>query len=74
MAFAVTHIRYAVDTSRDQNIKDWDAYISGALYPDSRYVTGVDRRLTHRLENMPPRKKWDDFHRGWAAHIICDNN
>ena len=58
MAFTATHIKFALDFKDKYDIKDLSHYLSGAIYPDSRYVTGIDRNLTHN----------SDLHRSsWVA-------
>lgn len=42
MALEGTHIRFALDVGDKYNIKDLGKYISGTLYPDSRYITGIN--------------------------------
>ena len=47
MSLQITHIRFALDLHKELNITSLDQYISGTIYPDSRYMTGIDRSLTH---------------------------
>ncbi len=72
MSLEATHIRFALDLRDKYKIKDINQYISGAIYPDSRYVTGIKRSLTHDDRFLLPEFASDDFHRGWQAHQICD--
>ena len=72
MAFVATHIRIAAAVKEKYNISDIDKYISGTVYPDSRYITGIDRVLTHDEKNLPASSGQGDFVGGWAVHIICD--
>ncbi len=53
--------------------KNLQEYFSGAVYPDSRYFSGLDRKKTHN-ENFWPEEFWrgDDFKKGWASHCISD--
>jgi hypothetical protein len=72
MALEATHIRFALDIRDQYNVQDIEKYISGAIYPDSRYVTGIDRSLTHNDDIMLLEFAKDDFKKGWQAHQICD--
>ena len=47
MALAATHIRLAIDMAGRYPIKRFSEFISGTIYPDSRWLTGIDRDLTH---------------------------
>jgi len=73
MALEGTHIRYALDVMKKYHISDIEKYISGTMYPDSRYITGVDRALTHPEhfidENL---EHGDDFQKGWFVHLLYD--
>lgn len=73
MALVVTHIRFALDLKNRFEVKELDKYLSGSIYPDSRYITKVDRTLTHNSNYI--KKEFydnDDFKKGWAIHLICD--
>ncbi len=72
MALQATHIKFALDLKEKYKPKNLKKYISGAVYPDSRYVTGLNRDLTHgtHLLNMDLT---DDFKKGWHSHLVCDN-
>lgn len=72
MALQGTHIRFARDLQDVLAVSDLHAYISGTIYPDSRYFTGVDRALTHPKELVDDFLRADDFKKGWAVHMICD--
>lgn len=72
MPLETTHIRFALDLQNKYEIKDMSKYISGTIYPDSRYVSKIDRSLTHNDEIMLPEFGVDDFHKGWQVHQICD--
>jgi len=74
MALECTHIRFSVDIKDKFNVKNLKKYIAGTIYPDSRYVTGIDRNLTHD-DNFFKQTfyKDDDFKKGWAVHLICDD-
>lgn len=72
MPLEATHIRFAEDVKNHYIIKNLDEYISGSIYPDSRYITKIDRNLTHgeecRNKNFPD----SDFKMGWQSHYLCD--
>lgn len=73
MAVAATHIRFALDLAKKLQVKDVNKYISGTIYPDSRYVTGIERKLTHDQKMFDGDiLKLDDFKKGWHVHLICD--
>jgi|SRR5579872_85914 len=73
MALEATHIRYALDVRDKYEVKDIQKYISGAIYPDSRYVTKIDRNLTHPEDFMEwDVLKLDDFRKGWFIHLLYD--
>lgn len=73
MALECTHIRFSTDVKDKFEVKNLEKYIAGTIYPDSRYVSGIDRKLTHD-ENFLKQSfyKDDDFKKGWAVHLICD--
>lgn len=74
MAFEATHIRFALDLAERLKIEDIPAYLSGSIYPDSRYATGISRNITHgdKAPQDPFVKGLDDFHKGWATHLLYD--
>lgn len=74
MAFEATHIRFALDLAARLKIQDISAYLSGSIYPDSRYATGISRNITHggKAPQDPFVKGLDDFHKGWATHLLYD--
>ncbi|MDO8594127.1 MAG: hypothetical protein Q7R93_01250 [bacterium] len=74
MALEATHIRFALDLQKKYEPTDLRKYVSGAIYPDSRYVTGIDRHLTH-LDRLTREKLLSsgDFGKGWHAHLVCDD-
>lgn len=73
MALEATHIRFALDVIDEYNVCDIKKYISGAIYPDSRYVSKINRNLTHGKEILMPEFATDDFRKGWQVHQICDD-
>lgn len=75
MAFEMTHLRFAMDLAPQLDIKDLPSYLAGTIYPDSRYVTGIQRDLTHGqgVPEDPFADGLDDFHKGWATHILYDH-
>ncbi len=73
MALECSHIRFAVDVKDQFDVKEMKRYISGTIYPDSRYITGIDKNLTHDKNFLKETfYKDDDFKKGWAVHLICD--
>ncbi len=74
MAFEMTHLRFAADLAPRLGVKDMPTYLAGAIYPDSRYVTGIKRDLTHgdKAPRNPFDKSLDDFRKGWATHEFYD--
>lgn len=72
MALEGTHIRFAHEFFESLAITNRAEYISGTLYPDSRYFTGVDRTLTHPKDAVEELLRGDDFKKGWAVHLMCD--
>lgn len=70
MALIATHIRFALDLLEKYNVANLDKYISGTLYPDSRYISNLDRGLTHSVNNFAIDC---DFRNGWLVHVYCDS-
>lgn len=73
MALPATHIRFAAAVAGPLGVSDWPAYLSGTLYPDSRWVTGVDRQRTHASRFLDPGFAADDFTLGWHIHCVGDS-
>jgi len=73
MSLEATHIRFAVDQKDKYNIKDLGLYILGSIYPDSRYISKIDRKLTHNKHALSDSFLTDDFKKGWQSHCIFDN-
>jgi hypothetical protein len=72
MSLEATHIRFALDIIDRYEIDDVAQYISGAVYPDSRYMTRIDRQLTHHADLLLPSFADTDFKKGWQSHYLCD--
>ncbi len=75
MSFQATHLYFANQVKKILNIQDLTRYFSGTLYPDSRYITDVDRTKTHANARINPVKinnLTDDFYKGWQVHLWYD--
>jgi len=72
MSLEATHLRFSLEIKDDLGILDLEKYVAGVIYPDSRYVTGIRRSLTHDLDYFVGRKNLSDFQKGWLSHIIGD--
>lgn len=72
MSLEATHLRFALAIKEDLGALDMEKYVAGVIYPDSRYVTGINRNLTHDLRYFEGRRTVSDFEKGWLAHIIGD--
>jgi hypothetical protein len=72
MALPATHFRFALAAARRFEIGDRHAYLSGTLYPDSRWLTGVDRTATHGRGCREIGFADSDFKLGWFVHCRCD--
>jgi len=72
MSLEATHLRFSLAIKDDLNVLDLEKYISGAVYPDTRYLTGIERNATHNLNYFIGRKNLSDFERGWLSHIVGD--
>lgn len=73
MALAATHLRFALDLKEKYQIKDIEKYIAGVVYPDSRYINGIDRSLTHPIDYLDwPLDTANDFRKGWFVHLLTD--
>ena len=74
MALPGTHIRVALELKEKLGVSDLDKYFSGTVYPDSRYVTKLARRMTHdRSYTKQEFYEHDDFKKGWVVHLLYDN-
>ncbi len=76
MALEGTHVRFALDLMPMLKIGNIGAYCAGAVYPDTRYVTCVDRNVTHGPEcpHDPFADGLSSFQRGWASHLLYDHD
>jgi hypothetical protein len=72
MALPATHIRFAEMVAADLEVTDRGAYLTGTLYPDSRWLTGLDRERTHADQILDPAFASDAFSLGWHIHCVCD--
>ena len=73
MALEATHLRFALSLKDRYGVRDMENFLAGAIYPDSRCLSKIDRQLTHpngyadwNLEEV------DDFKKGWLTHLIAD--
>lgn len=74
MALEATHLRFALDLKDHFGVRNICEYLSGTIYPDSRYVTGIDRNLTHPRDLFEKKHtELSDFEKGWLAHLMCDD-
>lgn len=72
MALPATHIRFAVALAEHLSVAAMPAYLSGTLYPDSRWMTGLEREHTHGRRFLERDFASDDFSLGWHIHCSCD--
>ncbi|PJE76676.1 hypothetical protein COV05_03285 [Candidatus Uhrbacteria bacterium CG10_big_fil_rev_8_21_14_0_10_48_16] len=74
MAMELTHVRFAQDLKNRLGIENESAYYAGTIYPDSRYMTKIDRNLTHAGTSPqdPFVEGLTDFEKGWATHLLYD--
>jgi len=73
MALWATHLTYALDLKDLMNVQNMDEYMSGTVYPDSRYVSKIRRDMTHaKGYESPEFYNQSDFNKGWAIHLLCD--
>jgi len=72
MPLEATHIRFALSLQDQYEIKNIKQYIAGTVYPDSHYITGIKKNLTHDIAFLSPEFASDDFRKGWQVHQICD--
>lgn len=75
MALTATHLRFALEMKGGLHVQNLEQYLSGTMYPDSRYFTGVAREVTHDESLfVGDLRVLDDFHKGWAMHLACDRS
>jgi len=72
MALPATHIRFALDLAHRFPITYLDRYITGTLYPDSRWMTGVDRLKSHHRRYLSPDFPDSEYTYGIHIHCVCD--
>lgn len=72
MALEATHIKFALDIKEHYQVENLFHYLSGTIYPDSRYITKIDRRLCHNDGVLSSNFAYTDFKKGWAVHYLCD--
>jgi len=73
MPLDATHLRFALDVKDNFPIHNLSAYLSGTIYPDSRFIYKLPRLATHAdIFLSPDFYSGDDFKIGWAVHLICD--
>ena len=72
----LTHVRFARDLKDRLGVVDEAAYYAGTIYPDSRYMTKIDRHLTHAgtSPHDPFAVGLSDFEKGWATHLLYDHH
>lgn len=67
MALPATHIRFALDLAFRYAVKQLDRYVAGSLYSDGRWLTGVDRLISHDRRYAVPDFPDSDYTRGICA-------
>lgn len=67
-----THLKFALDLRDKYHVNDLSKYLSGTIYPDSRYLSGIDYGSTHGERFVFADFMVDDFRKGWAVHYVCD--
>ena len=73
MALAATHIRLALDMADRTPVNHLSQFISGTIYPDSRWLTGINRNLTHGDRFLQKDFARSDFTYGWHVHCLVDH-
>jgi hypothetical protein len=73
MALAATHIRLALDMAARYPVNHFPQFISGTIYPDSRWLTGINRNLTHGDRFLQKDFVKNDFTYGWHVHCMVDH-
>lgn len=72
MALPGTHLRFALDVAGHYPVHTMAHYLSGTIYPDSRWITGVHRETTHGERFLRKDFPDSDFTCGWHVHCLCD--
>jgi len=73
MPLDATHLRFALDVKYNFKIDNLLEYLSGSIYPDSRFISKIPRLATHNDKFLNPDFYFgNDFKTGWAVHLICD--
>ena len=72
MALPGTHLRFALDVAGHYPVHTMAHYLSGTVYPDSRWITGVKRGMTHGDRFLRKDFPDSDFNCGWHVHCLCD--
>jgi hypothetical protein len=75
MSFQASHLHFADKVKDIIKPQALTRYFSGTIYPDSRYLTKVDREKTHTAVRIEPKKildLTDDFDKGWQIHLWYD--
>lgn len=72
MALPATHVRFALLAARGLPIRVRRHFLSGTLYPDSRWLSGLPRERTHPEAPVTATGHASDFRLGWQAHLECD--
>jgi hypothetical protein len=75
MSFQASHLHFAQKVKDVIKPQDLTRYFSGTVYPDSRYITKVDRDKTHTDVGINPKRILEldaDFDKGWQIHLWYD--
>ncbi|HAL49895.1 MAG: hypothetical protein UU40_C0005G0013 [Candidatus Uhrbacteria bacterium GW2011_GWD2_41_121] len=73
MAMQATHVRFAIEFEKELGVLDRAEYLSGVMYSDSRYTSGIDRHLTHDSSlKITYALVGSDFEKGWKIHVLYD--
>ena len=68
-----SHIRFAVDIRESLHVENLAPYISGTMYPDSGYISGLDKDITHPADFLERSFFHEsDFGKGCFAHVLYD--
>lgn len=73
MAMQATHVKFALDIMDLLGVEDQREYLAGTMYPDSRYISKIDRKKTHDYSvDFHDLLTGSDFEKGWKVHVIYD--